>query len=164
MGRGERDRGRKRRRKNVYLCVQYFRPLRSQVELDPSEGTLQRDPPDKQDRQHQVGEGRCEIHHLQHRAQTHQHMNASPCSADSSLSHKKYGKIWPSVQEPGASPQEGKAKRQKSFWKGFPPLILTLPDDLTPLIRQRKTTSQERARQPRMGRRTSPMLPIPSET
>ena len=56
---------RKRRRKNVYLCVQYFRPLRSQVELDPSEGTLQRDPPDKQDRQHQVGEGRCEIHHLQ---------------------------------------------------------------------------------------------------
>ncbi len=41
--------------------------------------------------------------------------------------------------------------------------VPTLPDDRTPLMRTRKTRSQERARQPSSSQRMPPMFSIPSE-
>lgn len=39
----------------------------------------------------------------------------------------------------------------------------TFPEDFTPLMRQRKTTTQETPRQPRRGSRTSPRFPMSSD-
>lgn len=42
--------------------------------------------------------------------------------------------------------------------------VLAFPEDLTPRMRQRKTTTQETPRQPRRGSRTSPKFPMSSDS
>ena len=44
-------------------------PLRDEVEFDAVDGAWQRDAPNKQRHQHQVGKRRREVDHLQHKAQ-----------------------------------------------------------------------------------------------
>ena len=43
--------------------------VRVEVELDPVDGPWQRQPPDQQHHQHQVGEGGREVHHLRQEAE-----------------------------------------------------------------------------------------------
>ena len=48
----------------TYLRVHQPGRVRVEVELDPVDGPWQRQPPDQQHHQHQVGEGGREVHHL----------------------------------------------------------------------------------------------------
>lgn len=123
---------------SAYLCIKDFLPLWSQVVLDAVDGSIQGDATDEEDSQNNIRECGCEVHHLNTQMIT---------QADKII-------LYTSAL---------KCHQARVCVCMCVCSRLTFPEDLTPLMRQRKTTAQDTARHPRIGRRTSPKFPISSE-
>lgn len=150
-----------------HLGLQNLVPLWGQVVHDTHEGSFQGHSTNEQNGQHHIGERGREVHHLRQDTGSMDSSRTLSNPPATSLTPATIGfgpfsavaLCYPSLRLPSA--QEGERQGGNKPCLGR---VLAFPEDLTPRMRQRKTTTQETPRQPRRGSRTSPKFPMSSDS